>query len=285
MDQWGPLPAVGRSVEGSIMPKVENYAQGTPCWVDLTSSDIEKAKSFYAALFGWGFDANEMGPDMTYYMATLDGSNAAGLMQQMPEAARAPSHWNTYIAVDSVDRAAERITAAGGSLMFPPDEVPGSGRMVLATDPAGAQVGFWEAKGHIGSGVVNQPGAVIWNELQVDEVAAVLPFYRVVAGMEGQTGPAGEMDAYTQFLVGGRSVAGALKKPMPQVPSNWTVYFNVADVDTSVAKAVELGGQILAPAFDVPGIGRLAVLGDPGGAVFALMAGDMSDAADTADGA
>lgn len=258
------------------MPKVESYAQGTPCWVDLISSDVEGAKTFYGSLFGWEYDANPMGPDMTYYMATKSGGNVAGLMQQMPDMATAgvPSLWNTYIAVDSADEAAARVTEAGGSLMFPPDDVPGSGRMAVGTDNAGTHIGFWEAKGHIGSSVVNEPGAVVWNELQVDDVAAVLPFYKAVAGMDSATAPAGDLGEYTQFMVGGKSIAGAMKKPMPEIPNNWTIYFNVADADATIAKAQDLGGQVIAPAFDVPGIGRMAVISDPQGATFCLMSAE-----------
>lgn len=256
------------------MPTVESYTQGTPCWVDLASTDVEGSKAFYGSLFGWNFQANVMSPEMTYYMASLPGGNVAGLMAQMAEetAGGAPSAWNTYLAVDSAEEAAARVSAAGGTLLVPADDVPGSGRMAIALDPAGAPFGLWEAGGHIGASVVNEPGAVIWNELQVPDVAAVLPFYQAVAGLESDTGPAGDLPAYTQLTVNGRSIAGAMANPMPGSPSNWTVYFNVANADETVSKAQELGGTVLAPAFDAAGVGRMAVLKDPQGAVFAIMA-------------
>jgi len=256
------------------MSTVNSYAQGTPCWVDLASSDVEGAQAFYGSLFGWDFHANVMSPEMTYYMATRPGGNVAGLMAQMAQdiASGAPSAWNTYLAVDSADDAAARVAGAGGTLLVPADEVPGSGRMAIALDPAGAPFGLWQAGGHIGASVVNEPGAVIWNELQVPDVGAVLPFYQAVAGLESETGPAGELASYTQFTVNGRSIAGAMANAMPGRPGNWLVYFNVADADESVAKVQELGGTVLAPAFDVTGVGRMAVLADPQGATFAIMA-------------
>ncbi len=259
------------------MPTVDSYAQGTPCWVDLSSTDVEGARTFYAGIFGWDYTANVMGPEMTYYLATKNGGNVAGLAQQMPEmgAAGVPSNWTTFLAVDNVDEAAARATQAGGSLIAPPGDVPENGRMAIAADPSGTPVGLWEASGMIGSSVVNEPGAVIWNELQVEDVAAVLPFYQAVAGVEAETGPAGDMGDYTQLMVSGRSVGGALAKPMPEMPNNWTVYFNVADVDVTAAKIAELGGQVIAPPFDVSTIGRMGVFSDPQGAVFALMAGGM----------
>jgi uncharacterized protein len=261
-------------LKGCIMPTVESYAQGTPCWVDLSSSDVDRSKEFYGSLFGWEFQANVMSPEMTYYMATLPGGNVAGLMAQMADQASggAPSAWTTYLAVDSAEEAAAKVAGAGGTLLAPADEVPGSGWMAIALDPAGALFGLWQAGGHIGASVVNEPGAVIWNELQVANVADVLPFYQTVAGLQSETGPAGDMAAYTQLTVDGRSIAGAMENPMPGSPDNWTVYFNVADADETVAKVQELGGTVVAPAFDATGVGRMAVLKDPQGATFAIMA-------------
>ncbi len=117
------------------------------------------------------------------------------------------------------------------------------------------------------------PARLIWNELQVDDVAAVLPFYRDVAGLEGQTNPAGDLTEYTQLMAAGKSVAGAIHKPMPEVPNNWTVYFNTSDADATAAAITELGGKVIAPLFDVPGLGRMGVFSDPQGASFAIMAG------------
>ncbi len=78
---------------------------------------------------------------------------------------------------------------------------------------------------------------------------------------------------YTCLLVDGRQVAGAMPPMMEGVPPHWNVYFNVESVDDTAAKVVELGGKVVAPPFDVPGVGRMAVLADPQGAMFNLMAG------------
>ncbi|WP_026556085.1 VOC family protein [Arthrobacter sp. 35W] len=255
------------------MATVAGYVQGTPCWAELLSADEAAARTFYGGLFGWEYEANEMAPGMTYYTVSLDGAVIAGVMQQDATMADAglPTGWNAYIAVDSADAAAVAVTRAGGTLKFPVDEIPGVGRFVLAADNQGTAIGFWEGKGLVGSAVVDQPGAVSWYELQVDDVEAVKPFYKAVASLEANTGPAGDLGEYTEFFAAGKSVAGALVKPMPEMPNSWVLYFNVTDADAAVASAVKLGGSVLAPAFDVPSIGRLAVMADPQGAVFCLM--------------
>ncbi|MFJ4171821.1 VOC family protein [Paenarthrobacter sp. NPDC089714] len=257
------------------MPEVDRYKQGTPCWVDLSSTDIEVSKRFYSDIFGWELDAMDAGPGMTYYMARLKGRFVAGMMQQMPDAPEGmPSYWANYLAVDSADDAAERAVAAGGTLLFPPDSVPnGGGRIFFASDPTGAQIGFWEAGSHPGSGLVNEPGTMIWNELQTNDVPKALAFYEAVTGCTSKTRPAGGRVDYTDLVVDGRAVAGALKLPIEGLSPFWMTYFSVVDVDQTVGYAVELGGHVIVPAFDVPGVGRMGVLMDPAGAAFSIMTG------------
>ena len=78
---------------------------------------------------------------------------------------------------------------------------------------------------------------------------------------------------YTCLVIAGRQVAGAMPPTMEGVPPHWNVYFNVEDVDATVERATGLGAAVVAPPFDVPGVGRLAVLTDPQGGMFNLMAG------------
>ncbi|MFF1832457.1 VOC family protein [Paenarthrobacter sp. NPDC058040] len=257
------------------MPEVDQYKQGTPCWVDLSSTDIEVSRKFYSDLFGWELDAMDAGPGMTYFMAKLKGRYVAGMMQQMPDAPEGmPSYWANYIAVDSVDQAAERAVAAGGTILFPPDAVPnGGGRMFFASDPTGAQIGFWEAGNHHGSGLVNEPGTMIWNELQTNDVPKAVAFYEAVTDCASNTRPAGDLQKYTELVVDGKAVAGAMNLPIEGLSPYWMTYFAVEDVDLTVARAGELGSHVIAPAFDVPGIGRMAVLMDPAGAAFSIMTG------------
>jgi uncharacterized protein len=255
------------------VPLVEAYAPGTPCWVELSTSDLEAAKSFYAAVFGWTYVSRPEGPGSSDVVATCRDAAAAGLLEQSAQdkAAGTAAGWTTYLAVDDVHEAAGRINAAGGTILYPPVEVAGAGRMVIAADNRGTPVGLWEAAGHIGAGIVNEPGAVIWNELQVDDVAAVLPFYTAVAGLAGSSGPAGDLAEYTRLSVAGKDVAGAMRKPSADLPNSWLVYFNATNGSETALRVTDHGGGVIAPVFDVPGIGEMAVFTDPQGAAFAIM--------------
>ncbi|NNF54217.1 MAG: VOC family protein [Acidimicrobiales bacterium] len=255
------------------MPVRESYAHGTPSWIDLSTTDVEGAQEFYGPLLGWSFETNPTPEGGKYTMASLKNKSAAGMMQQAEEQAQMgiPPMWNTYITVDDLDQAVAKTTEAGGSVMMPPMEVMDSGRMAVITDATGAVVCLWQANNHIGSEIVNEPGALTWNELITDDVDSAKSFYNSVFGLGATEQDMGEGNIYTTLMQGDDMVAGVMLPPMDGLPNHWSVYFAVADVDETVAKATELGGTVLGPVMDIPDIGRMAVLQDPQGATFNAM--------------
>ncbi|RFA23552.1 VOC family protein [Subtercola boreus] len=254
------------------MSIVEKYPQGAPCWIDLITTDVDGARAFYGELFGWNYDAYPMPGDATYYMSTIGGKNVAGLMQQ-PTPDAGPTSWQTYIAVDDAEAAAARVTEAGGTLLFPVDEIPGSGRMTIALDTEGARFGVWQTTGHIGSAVVNEHGAPLWHELQSGDPAAAAAFYSAVLGVEAKTSEVGDI-SYTELYADGTSSAGVMPKQSGDEPNVWLVYFGANDPDETARLAESIGATVLAPAFDIDGVGRMAILADPQGGVFAVMRGE-----------
>jgi len=255
------------------MPQRTSYTQGTPCWVDLQTTDPDGARAFYSDLFGWKYDDQPMGDDQVYSMAIKDGGHAAAISPQSPEliAAGVPPMWNTYLAVDDVDATTAKVTAAGGQVGMEPFDVFDSGRMSFVLDPQGAAVAFWQANNHIGASVVNEHGALVWNELTVPDPAATTGFYEQVLGVTAKTQDYGTGESYTTFEVGDRSVAGATTPNMDGVPPHWHVYFAVDNVAESAAQAAALGGTVLAGPLDTP-VGPMATIRDPQGAVFSLFA-------------
>ena len=99
------------------------------------------------------------------------------------------------------------------------------------------------------------------------------PFYAAVFGWTIETVPM-QAGVYTVFHVadGNESgIAGAMEPPIDGMPAFWGVYFNVDDAATTVASARELGAQIMMDATQMPGVGTLATIVDPQGAVFSIM--------------
>lgn len=256
------------------MPTFDSYPQGTPCYVELTTPDPAAAKAFYGELFGWSLADLPVGENETYATASFEGDTVAGISGQMPELAAHPAFWSVSLAVDDVDATTAGVETAGGTVEAGPFDVLELGRMARIKDPTGARVNLWEARSHIGTQRANEPGTPIWNELVTPDIETATGFYAEVLGVTWEEAPMAEgsrLESYQTMLVAGRAVAGALPPPMEGLPPHWNVYFNVADVEESAARAESLGGKTMAPPFDVPEVGRLAMLADPQGGIFWLM--------------
>jgi len=246
-----------------------SHPAGTPCWVDLASTDTAASKAFYRGLFGW--EVVEGGPEAGGYgMFQKGGKNVAGLGPvTMPDQ---PPAWTTYVCVDDVDATTAKVDAGGGSVLVAPMDVLDAGRMAVCTDPTGAAIALWQPRAHQGADLADEPGAFTWNELQTRDTEAAKAFYRSVFGWDAHTRQDGPM-AYTEWKQGDDSVGGMMDMPAevpPQIPAYWLVYFAVDDCDALVTKAAGLGGATLVEPMDVAP-GRFAVLSDPTGAVFATI--------------
>lgn len=255
------------------MPERTEYTHGTPSWIDLMTTDVDGAKAFYADLFGWNYEDNETDqPGVTYTMARRNGKDAAGMGAQNPEQTEMgiPPLWNSYVTVDDVEATVARVEGAGGRIMAPPFDVMEAGRMAVIVDPTGAVLSLWEAGENIGSEVVNEHGALTWNELLSPDVEKAAAFYAELFGWSTETMDMGEMGTYTVFTLGGDQVAGAMAPPMEGMPAMWGVYFHVDDCDGTVAKATAAGASVLMEPTDGPP-GRMASLSDPQGAAFSVI--------------
>ena len=250
----------------------ERYDDGVPSWVDMGSTDLAKSRAFYGGLFGWS--CPEGPPEAGgYSVCNLGGKTVAGLGPQMnPDF---PPAWMTYVNVDEADATASKVLANGGSILMPAMDVMDAGRMAILSDPLGAVLGLWQPNQHTGAQLANQPGTYCWSELITTDLDAAKAFYGAVFGWgaEDQGGAPGGAPAYTEWKLGERSVGGMMAKTpeMPaDMPPNWGVYFAVADMDASVAKAQELGGSLFMGPMDIEP-GRFAVLADDVGAVFNVL--------------
>ncbi|MGH9246462.1 MAG: VOC family protein [Acidimicrobiales bacterium] len=254
------------------MPERQQYEPGTPCWVDISSGDLDATKAFYAALFGWetfDYPQEEAGG---YGMFLLRGKHVAGYGPTQDEAQ--PTAWTTYMSVDDADDTAARVEKAGGAVLIPPMDVFDAGRMAIFADPTGGVFGVWQPRGHIGADVVNEPSSLTWNELTIRDPEAGKAFYTEVFGWTAEASAMGGGVEYTVLNLGDRSIGGLL--PMgeqfpAEVPTYWNVYFAVADCDESAKKVEELGGKVTVPPTTMEGVGRMAVVSGPAGEAFTLM--------------
>lgn len=238
--------------------------------MDLGSPDPGAAGDFYSGLFGW--EIGEAGPPETggYRMCMLRGVPVAGIGVQMQS--DMPPYWTTYVSVVDADSTAKEVRNAGGQVFVEPMDVMDFGRMAVFTDPAGAVFSVWQPMNHIGAGLVNEAGALSWNELLTRDVQASKTFYGSVFGWTGNVLEMGEM-VYTEWKLGDASVGGMMEmdENFADVPPHWMVYFAVADADATAAKVGQLGGRVHQPPMDIPQ-GRFGLAADPQGAMFSFIA-------------
>jgi uncharacterized protein len=259
------------------MQEAPQHTPGSFCWIELGTTNAAAAKSFYKELFGWDYHDSPIGPempDMFYTMIKLNGKDVGGLYEMQGEmlAQGIPAHWLSYIAVTNADDATAQAKAAGATAMKEPFDVSDNGRMSVLQDPTGAVFAIWQPVNHVGMGIDREIGASCWNELGTNDTQKAADFYATVFGWRTEKFP-GPVE-YTLFKNGDEGVGGMYKIDpvmMGPIPPNWMVYFAVADCDATLQKATELGGKVLVPAEDIPGVGRFAILQDPTSAAFAIL--------------
>jgi uncharacterized protein len=249
------------------------YEPGTFCWVGLATSEPGSAKAFYSGLFGWHAQDLEAGAAGTYTALRHGNEDVAILYMQQPEAraAGAPPHWTSYISVEDADATAARASELGGAAVFrEPFDVLEAGRVAAIRDPTGAIVSLWQPRARIGATLVNDVGALCWNELTTNDVERAKSFFGELLAWEYEAAEGGYVSIRN---------AGALNGGMREqterergIPPDWLPYFTVESTYDAAHRAERLGGRLLMPTTEVHR-GRFAVVGDPQGAAFAVFEG------------
>ncbi len=104
-------------------------------WFELMTTDVEGAKKFYSALFGWEYEEITTECGGSYTVVKVGGSPAAGIMAQPEECRGMPPGWDIYITVDDVDATVTQVTEMGGKVIRPAFDIPEVGRFCVLQDP------------------------------------------------------------------------------------------------------------------------------------------------------
>jgi uncharacterized protein len=111
--------------------------------VELSTTDINKAKTFYEKLFDWKLEDAPLGED-SYTMIKVGEGTGGGMMKQMVPGA--PSAWLAYVNVDDIDAATKKAKSLGATVVRDVTEVMEAGWLSIIVDPTGAPLGLWKAK-------------------------------------------------------------------------------------------------------------------------------------------
>jgi predicted enzyme related to lactoylglutathione lyase len=241
---------------------MSSHTLGTFCFPELLTPEPESSASFYGLLLNWHKREISDG----YWIFDLDGRTVAGMRRS------AKHQWVGYVHVTDLDEVTARCVELRATVAAPAADTPGVARTCLLADPEGAIVGLWSPRGIDGTAVETGPGSFWWMELATRDMAAAGSFYSALFGwglvhtMKFDNGPLG----YTLFKVDDRSTGGAFQfEPEWGLTPEWQVYFEVSGYAAAVSRACELGGQ---EGFsrEVPQVGRIGVIVDPGEATFLI---------------
>lgn len=255
---------------------------GNFIWYELMTPDPAGAAAFYGAVVGWtisatGFDL----PNGSNYrmIGRPDGGNAGGVLQLtrgMADHGVRPL-WLGYVHVADVPAAIAQVTAAGGTLLMPEQELP-SGRMAMVADPFGAPFylmdpvpppGMPDAVSDVFS--PHEPHRCAWNELACPDAEAALAFYTGLLGWESPNAmDMGPMGQY-HFIAHDGVPLGAIYRSTDDGQPAWRCYFRVPDIHASAAAITAHGGKVTTDLHEVPGGDWTLMAQDPQGAQFALV--------------
>ena len=247
------------------MTEKKSYSPGEFCWTELATSDWKAAKNFYGSVFGWTADERPMGPnDPPYVMLKIGDKHIAALYENK----KAQPGWLGYIAVASANEAAKKAKSLGAKLLSEPFDVMDVGRMANVQDPQGSKFALWEAKRHKGADVFGDPNSMCWNELYTTDVEGARKFYTGLFNWKLKGSP-----EYTEVHIGNQPIGGMMQltKEMQGMPKAWIPYFAVTDCDATAKKVKSLKGKVHVGPKDIPNAGRFAIIGDPQGAIFAVI--------------
>jgi hypothetical protein len=255
-------------------------SHGRFIWYELTTTDMQAAKAFYAAVVGWGTqDASMAG--LPYTVFTAGEASVSGMME-LPKDARKMGErpmWIGYVCVEDVDATADSVKQLGGTVHLPPQDILYASRFSVVSDPQMATFALfkWHSPGREqpvnllaqGRNLLAQ-GRVCWNELLAADWEKAWAFYSELFGWQKAEVNISSVGGYQQFSAGGQTIGGMMTKP-PTVPAScWLYYFSVGDIDAAVKRVKAGSGQVLRGPTEVPGGNWIAQCADPQGAIFAL---------------
>ena len=250
-------------------------AVGSFCWVELATTDVESAATFYAKRFRWSrvdlfgvFSAESI----DYVMMHLDGRIAAGLcgvVEEQRSSGFSP-RWLPYVRVVDMNRTVARAETLGAKTLAGPLDVFAAGRMAILEDPTGASLGLWQPNDHPGFSVAGEPGSACFFELATGDPSRAARFYSRLFGWEPHPRSSGHDT--TVLMHGGRRVGGLkeLTREMGDAPS-WLSYFGVEDAVAATRFIEAHGGRVCVALSEGPPVGRRTVVEDPQGARFGLL--------------
>jgi predicted enzyme related to lactoylglutathione lyase len=261
-----PLPALNDPATGVHIP-------GKFIWADYFTSDVDGAKAFYSALFGWEWRDVVTTPADRYGVFYQDGVPVAGIAYRPAQDPKRPyGRWIYYVSVDDVAATVKRIEARGGSTLLPPRSYANRGSFAVVTDPESAPFGVLRSSSGDPPDYRSGIGQWLWVGLYANDALAATRFYQTVFGYQvHEPEPAYDVLDYVLSREGYARAGVRQMSPASGAHPTWVAYVRVDDVAQATAAALRLGASLLIAPDAAVLNGDLSVIADPFGAPIGLI--------------
>jgi len=267
------LPASVHAVEFPPLnnPPTTEHIPGKFVWADLFTTDPVAATKFYSGVFGW--TANTIAQNgKAYTVFSNAGRPVAGLAPRPTMHMRKSSSWIGYIAVTDVASTLKLVKKAGGKIRAKARDFPQRGTQAIIADSEGSTIGLLQSTSGDPADDEPQPGDWNWFELFVKQPQSASDFYRQVINYE--VAPDLRTERKNDFVIssGGRARAGVAPLPdREDAKPGWLGVIRVANIDETLKRTVELGGEVLVAPRPTAFESRFAIIADTTGGTVGLV--------------
>jgi predicted enzyme related to lactoylglutathione lyase len=264
-------PGKGASFPPLNTPASTERHPGKFVWADLFTGDPVAATKFYCGLFGWTATTLDQ-KGKTYTVFNNEGRPIAGLAPRSVKGADHPSRWIGYLAVTDLATAVRAVTTEGGTVHAKPRKFPDRGEQAICADKDNNPFGLLQSNSGDAADDEPKPGEWNWFELYVKAPQDTAEFYRKTVGFE--VVPETNSDRKSDFVLSSTGQARGGIAPLPtgsDVRPSWLGVIRVADLDATLAKVSQLGGEVLVAPHDVEFGSRFAIILDSTGGTIGLV--------------
>ena len=247
--------------------------EGALVWVDLLTTDPQKALAFYTAVFDW---QSVSYADDTYIELSHDGRIISAIvLYESDDAVDGDARWLVSLSVKDVDAAVATAVNNGGTVLEPATDLPDRGRYSVISDAQGAVLMLLRATS--GDPVDTTPTLDQWDwaELWTDDVESAVSFYEALARYDTLRFPDSTDGAHIVLSTDGVARTTIVQLPWNDVEPNWIPYIPVADLSDTLRRINAAGGAVLVTSDDSEPSVDVAIVMDPTGGVFAVQQAEL----------
>lgn len=240
---------------------------GKLVWVDLVTTDPQRAVAFYSTVFDW---QPHYFADKNYIELSHNDRVVSSVVSYDDDEAEAgDARWLVSISVTDVDAATQNAVNGGGAILEAPTDLPNRGRYSVISDSQGAVLMLLRATGGDPTDDSRSLNEWAWAELWTNDIEGAVDFYHALAGYDAMRIP--DADGGERVLLGtdGKARATVIPLPWDDVEPNWIPYIPVASATDTLQRIVDAGGTVLEKTGGDELVAVAIVMGPTGG-VFAI---------------